>query len=116
MNPRERLERFQNGVGKLSEAMPDTIGKLLGFISAAESEGVLTCREKELVALGASFYNRCEECIVVHVYKALAAGCTRPEILEACSVAMIFGGGPTLGASATLVLESLDEFEPDFAK
>jgi hypothetical protein len=29
---------------------------------------------------------------------------------------MVFGGGPTLGASATLLLDALSEFEKDFQK
>jgi hypothetical protein len=29
-------------------------------------------------------------------------------------MAMVFGGGPSLGASATLLLDALNEFEKDF--
>jgi AhpD family alkylhydroperoxidase len=76
----------------------------------------LTFREKELIAIGISMYHRCEDCIVVHSYKALSAGRTRREILEAAGISMVFGGGPTLGASATLLIDCLNEFEKDFKK
>jgi alkylhydroperoxidase/carboxymuconolactone decarboxylase family protein YurZ len=46
----------------------------------------------------------------VHCQKALEAGCSRAEILEAAGMAMVFGGGPVLASSATLLLECLDEF------
>jgi AhpD family alkylhydroperoxidase len=74
---------------------------------------VLTVREKELIAIGISMYHRCEDCIVVHADAALRAGCTRKEILEAAGMAMVFGGGPSLGASASLLLDALDAFEAD---
>lgn len=116
MNVRERLAKFQAGVGVLSQEMPDSIKALLGFFESATKDGALTFREKELVAIGISMYHRCEDCIIVHTYKALQAGCTRKEILEAAAVSMVFGGGPTLGASATLLLDALSEFEKDFQK
>jgi AhpD family alkylhydroperoxidase len=76
--------------------------------------GNLSVREKELVAIGVSLYHRCEDCIAVHVYNAFQAGCSRQEILEAAQIAMVFGGGPSLAASATLLVNALDEFEKDF--
>ena len=106
-----RLEGFQKGVGTLMEGMPESIQSLFGFINATQKEGVLTVREKELVAIGISIYTRCEDCIAVHAQKALQAGCTRAEILEAAAMAIIFGGGPSLGATASLLLSALDQFE-----
>lgn len=111
---RERLERFNAGVGVLGEEMPDTIKHMFDFVGSASSEGVLTMREKELVAIGITMVTRCEDCIAYHTHSALKAGCTREEILEAAGMAMVFGGGPTLGASASLLLAALDEFEKDF--
>jgi AhpD family alkylhydroperoxidase len=106
-----RLDNFQKGVGMLQEEIPDSINALFGFINAAQQEGVLTVREKELIAIGVSIYNRCEDCIAVHAQKALQAGCTRAEILEAAAMAIVFGGGPSLGATASLLLAALDQFE-----
>ncbi len=108
---KEALQRFQKGMGTLMGENGRTVGKMGEFMSTALSEGgALSLREKELVAVGAALVARCEECIVVHVQKALQAGCTREEIIEAAGVAKIFGGGPVLAASATLLLEVLDEF------
>jgi AhpD family alkylhydroperoxidase len=113
-NPRERLARFRKGVEVLSKEIPATTRCLFDFIQAAQSKGALSVREKELIAIGISLYHRCEDCIAVHVSNALAAGCTRQEIMEAAEIAMVFGGGPSLAASATLLIEALDEFEKDF--
>ena len=108
---REIVKHFKKGMGILAEAMPETIPALGAFINCAQKEGVLTCREKDLVAIGVSLYSRCPECIAVHCQKALEAGCTRAEILETAGMAMVFGGGPVLASSATLLLDCLDEFE-----
>ena len=108
---KSRLDGFQKGVGTLMEGIPDSINSLFEFINATQKEGVLTVREKELIAIGVSIYTRCEDCIAVHAQKALQAGCTRAEILEAAAMGIIFGGGPSLGATASLLLKALDQFE-----
>lgn len=108
---REIAQEFKKGMGALAEALPQTIPSMVGFMGAAAKDGALTYREKELVAIGVALYTRCPECIVVHCQKALDAGCTRAEILEAAGMAMVFGGGPVLASSATLLLQCLDEFE-----
>jgi len=108
---REIVQHFKQGMGVLSEAMPETIPAMANFMGTAAKDGALTYREKELVAIGVSLYTRCPECIAVHCQKALEAGCTRAEILEAAGMAMVFGGGPVLGSSATLLLDCLNEFE-----
>lgn len=113
-HPRERLERFQKGTERLYQEMPETTKAFFNFTGVAQKEGSLTVREKELISIGIAMYNRCEDCIVYHVYNALQAGCKREEILEAAGVAMVFGGGPSFGVTASLLLASLDEFEKDF--
>jgi AhpD family alkylhydroperoxidase len=107
---RETVQDFKKGMSILAAEMPETIPAMAGFMGAAAKDGALTYREKELVAIGVALYTRCPECIAVHCQKALEAGCTRAEILEAAGMAMVFGGGPVLGSSATLLLECLDEF------
>lgn len=114
-NARERLKNFQDGVGVLAQQNPGSTGALLSFVGASLSKETLSVREKELVAIGIALYSGCEDCVAVHTYKALEAGCTRQEILEAASVAQMMGGGPVLGASASLLVPALDEFEKDFA-
>jgi len=86
----------------------------MGLLGATFADGAVTIKTKELISVGIAAYNRCEYCIVYHVYKALEAGATREEILEAAMVAVGFGGGPSMAYSVTLLKESIDEFENDF--
>ncbi len=115
-SPRERLEQFHQGMEKAKQEMPKTSKAFFDFTGTAQSKGVLTRREKKLISLGLSLYARCEDCILHHTYEALKAGLTRKEILEAAGVAMVFGGGPTFGATASLLMAALDEFEKDSKK
>ncbi len=108
---RELVQQFKKGMGVLAEAMPETIPAMVNFMGIAAKDGALTYREKELVAIAVALYSRCPECIAVHCQKALEAGCTRAEIMEAAGMALVFGGGPALGSSATLLLECLEEFD-----
>jgi len=110
-DPRERLARFMEGVERLGQSAPGAFGTFGDFAAETMKDGALTTREKELVAIGVSLYTGCEDCVVVHTYKALEAGCTRQEIIEAAATAMVFGGGPILGRSATELLRCLDAFE-----
>ena len=52
---------------------------------------------------------RCKYCIGIHVEKALKAGATKEEILEAATVAILMGGGPALTYIAE-VKKALEEF------
>lgn len=108
---RDIVQKFKKGMARLSEELPETIPALAGFMGSAAKDGALTYREKELVAIGVALYTQCPECIAVHCQKAIEAGCTRQEILEAAGMAMVFGGGPALASSATLLMDALDEFD-----
>ena len=107
---RDIVQKFKKGMNQLSEDLPETVPALAGFMGTAAKDGALTYREKELIAIGVALYTNCPECIAVHCQKAFEAGCTREEILEAAGMAMVFGGGPTLASSATVLLDALNEF------
>lgn len=76
----------------------------------ATSEGALSKKTKELLALGMAISLRCDGCIAFHVHDALGAGATREEVVETIGVAILMGGGPAVmyGCEA---YEALDEFE-----
>lgn len=90
---RDIVQKFKKGMTQLSEEMPENIPALAGFMGSAAKDGVLTYREKELIAIRVALYSHCPEFIAVHCQKAFEAGCTREEILEAAGMAMVFGGG-----------------------
>ncbi|SHH90932.1 alkylhydroperoxidase AhpD family core domain-containing protein [Clostridium collagenovorans DSM 3089] len=102
------------GMMNLAQANPEAMGALSGFIGAALSEGSISLKTKELIAVAIAAYSRCEYCIVGHVRNAYKVGCTREEIIEAATVAIAFGGGPTAAYTGTTLMDAVNEFEHDF--
>jgi len=113
---REQLDAFFNGMKELSKVNSEQIKSFKGLLAADLGAGVLDVKAKELMSVAVACYARCEYCIVYHVYTALKNGATRQEVIEAAFVAAAFGGGPSMTYISTALLESLDEFEGDFAK
>ena len=111
---RKLLNEFLGGIKELSKETPETVTAFMGLLGASYAPGASDVKTKELISVGIGVYNRCEYCIVYHVYKAFEAGATRAEIIEAAMVAVAFGGGPSMAYSVTVMKECLDEFENDF--
>ncbi len=110
-DPNELLEDMNKGFGVLNEDSPELMGAFIKMDQAAYVEGELERKYKELIGLGIALYARCEYCIPIHVKQAIDEGATREEILEACSVAVAFGGSPSMAYLSTSVLRALEEFE-----
>lgn len=113
-NVREMLNDFVGGLEGLSETNPENAEAFMNLLGTTYEPGALDLKQKELMSVAIGCYNRCEYCIVYHVYKALEAGATREEIIESSMVAVAFGAGPSMAYSVTLMKESIDEFEKDF--
>ena len=76
---------------------------------AAMTEGALSVREKELIALAIGIARQCADCIGFHTKAAIKAGASKEQIAETVTVSMLMGGGPAYmyGARA---LEAYDQF------
>jgi AhpD family alkylhydroperoxidase len=75
----------------------------------AMTNGAVSTKHKELIALGIGIAVHCDGCIAAHVSDARRAGASRQEIVETIGVAVLMGGGPSAmyGAEA---LEALEQF------
>jgi AhpD family alkylhydroperoxidase len=112
---RQILADFQNGVAGIQEANGAFVDSFLKVQEVTFADGALSTKQKELISVAIGALNRCQYCIVVHVYQAYEAGATRDEILEAAMVAIGgFGAGPSMAYSATVLLDAVNEFENDF--
>jgi len=111
---RQILQDFTGGLEILAGTNGAQVDAFMNLLGAAYEPDALDLKTKELISIGVAVYNRCEYCIVFHTYNALQAGATRKEIIEAAMVAVAFGGGPSIAYSATLLKDSIDEFDNDF--
>lgn len=71
------------------------------------TDGALSKKNKELIAIGISIVINCESCLEWHIHEALKDGAEEKEILEAVETGIEMGGGPATVSSrfALKVLE-----------
>jgi len=98
----EKMKKMQ----KDAPAMSAGFG---GLFSKVMTDGAISLREKELIALGIAVAAKCYPCIMAHTKKCVEAGASREQIIEAASVAVVMGGGPAYMHVAEVVeaLEAL---------
>ena len=97
-------------MGALGKEIPGPMGGFGQLHKESMSDGALSAKVKELMALSIAITVRCDGCIAYHVHDALQAGATRPEIAEAVGVAILMGGGPSAiyGSEALMALEQFE--------
>jgi AhpD family alkylhydroperoxidase len=94
---------------QMKEEIPTVMTHFNSLQKAAFSEGALTIKTKELIALGIAITNRCDGGIPFHIKNSLDAGASFSKIMETIGVAILMGGSMSLvyGCEA---LEALDQF------
>ncbi len=99
----------------LAAAIPDTVGSFFQMHGAANKDGALDPKTKELIALASGIAARCDGCVAWHAKAVQELGATREEVAEMIGIAVQMGGGPSLyyGSGA---LEAYDEFAAAGAK
>ena len=105
------FEEWKQDVSGLKRETPGLLAGFGSLFSATMKEGALGVREKELIALALGLAEHCEPCIYLHVEKALKAGATRAQILEAAGVAVMMRGGPAF-TTLPRVIEALQHLQP----
>ncbi|PLS18071.1 alkylhydroperoxidase [Bacillus sp. M6-12] len=102
---------YKAGLGEFMEKMPEIAQHYNAFTEACFKEGVLSQREKQLIALGISLYAQDEYCILYHVKGCLDHGATEEAIMEAIGVTAAFGGGTAMSQAVTLVQEAIQDLK-----
>lgn len=105
----DALHQYKAGLGLFTHKMPTLAEKFSSFTDECFKEGVLSQKEKQLIALGISLYSQDEYCIIYHTKGCIDQGCSEQEIFEAIGVTAAFGGGATMSQAVTLVQESIQE-------
>lgn len=104
----KELKSIQSRGCKFVNALPKEVKGFNEMHDAALEDGILSAKEKELIALGISVVIKCEPCIVSHISSLIELKATREEILEALKVAFFMGGGPAM-AYGSKALECYDQ-------
>jgi AhpD family alkylhydroperoxidase len=105
------LKSFMKHYGALNRDIPEARNAYTDLQKTVHKDGALPAKFKELICIVASVLKPCEECMVYHTKQAISLGATREEIMEACSVAIVMGGGPAVSAMA-IVQDCLELWAP----
>lgn len=98
---------------KFKEMDSKVYAKFLELETLAFSDGKVSKKYKELIALGVSVVINCESCMQWHIEQAASAGATIEEVMEAIEVAIEMGGGPAT-VSARFALRVMADVYEDF--
>jgi AhpD family alkylhydroperoxidase len=78
----------------LRKSQQATMAGFGAMAKGAMTDGALSEKQKELIALGISVSQRCAGCIGFHVKTLRRLGTTQAEFEETLGVAVYMGGGP----------------------
>lgn len=93
----------------LFQAAPDVMSGFRTIMTKATSDGAMSAKTKELMALAIAVAMRCEGCITFHARAVFHKGASRDEVVEALEVAVEMGGGPAAVYSGE-ALAAYDQF------
>ena len=103
------MAETEANIGTFSKEVPDTVRGFGIMGKAAKTDGALSEKTKEFIALGIAIATRCDSCIGFHVKSLVRLGATRDELCEALAMATYMGGGPSYAYSAK-ALRAFDLF------
>jgi AhpD family alkylhydroperoxidase len=99
---------------ELRKQIPEVYQGFAALSGAALTDGALSRKVKELMALAIGVVQGCDGCIASHAQAAARAGATREEAAEAIGVTILMHGGPATiyGARAYTALCEFADAEP----
>ena len=103
------MAETEANIGTFSKEVPETVRGFGIMGKAAKTDGALSEKTKEFMALGIAIATRCDSCIGFHVRSLVRLGATRAQMCEALAMATYMGGGPSYAYSAK-ALRAFDEF------
>lgn len=102
------LGEVSESMGRMQKEYTSYMAPFGMFMKKAEGDGALPAKTKLLIAVALSAYSECKWCIAFNIKNALDAGATREEVMEACYVAVLMGGGPKMMQMGR-VMKALDD-------
>ena len=105
----ELTQDISGQLAKMRKEIPDVMAGFSALSQAANKEGALDKKTKELMVMALAVANRCPGCIGFHAQALVKLKTSREELLETLGLAVYMGGGPSLMYAAE-ALEAFEEF------
>ena len=90
------IQNINDNLGPFRKAQPEAMQGFGQLARAAMTEGAVSAKNKELIALAIGITQHCSGCIGFHVKALIKLECTRAELEEMLTVCVYMGGGPAL--------------------
>ena len=105
------MKDINESLAPFRKTQPHAMAGFGQLARAAVTDGVLSAKHKELIALAIGVTQRCSGCVGFHVKALHRLGCTRAELEEMLAVCVYMGGGPALMVAAE-ALAAWEEMAP----
>ena len=90
----EVQEELAGPYRELRTLLPDVGAGHAALHRASMSDGVLSSKTKELIALAIAITRQCDGCVAAHARGAARRGATVDEVAETVGVTVLMNGGP----------------------
>ncbi|MBN6885207.1 AhpD family alkylhydroperoxidase [Cytobacillus horneckiae] len=106
----DELYKRSNGkkMNELKNTAPEAVNALFGFDEQAMKAGLLSKKEKELIAVAVAHITGCAYCIDIHTKRSKSEGVSKEELVESIMVATALKAGSAL-AHGVNALNAFDE-------
>jgi len=105
------LGKREVNIKRLEKEAPNLYNGFNELMKYCYKPGALDRKQKELMAIAATIATRCIPCVAFHLDNAIKAGATKNEILEAATIGVEVGGGPSFVIVRDNLLDFLDDIE-----
>lgn len=102
-NHSDLMRDINQSLAPFRKAQPNAMAGFGQLVKAAITDGELSAKQKELIAVSIAVTQGCSGCIGFHVKALVQLGCTRGELEEMLAVCVYMGGGPALMYSAEVI-------------
>ena len=109
---RQIVDKRAKNQKRLKKEAPALFEGFDGLMKAYYATSALDTKYKELIAVALSVSRCCIPCLAVHTKNAVEAGATRGEVIDAATIGVEFGGGPSFVVVRNNLLDFLDELAP----
>lgn len=103
-NYKELATQIGGKLKEFSREIPETMQGFMMMSKATHSDGALSAKQKELIAIAIGIAARCQGCLAFHAQACVKLGVTRAEFEEMIQVAVYMGGGPSLMTAAEALI------------
>jgi AhpD family alkylhydroperoxidase len=93
---KDDIQSMRGELRVMNRLIPEAAKGFADLSAAVKTNGPLSVKEKEYVALGIAIAQRCTPCINFHVEALMKSGATREELGDVLAMSIQMGGGPAL--------------------